>query len=188
VVQTWCINSATKLFWHFQPNKLYLCEVLDNIFKELLQQKQIDAYLKKKQCRNIEDVKQQAILNLLERGEPFILDLNQRKKINAYFVVSCLNISISQNKGVKFVSVVDVLDLQASGEYEEINIDFEALERVEWYKTNVAKKYLEFGSLQKLSNFTEIPYKSLQKTVSLTKKIIKENGDKYIKRTSTGLL
>jgi hypothetical protein len=119
---------------------------------------------------------------LLEKGESFICDLEQRGKLYSYFFIVCSNLQISQNKGVKIVESIEVSQNIFEGEYEEINIDFEALEKDYWYKATVLKKYLEIGTIKKLSALTEIPYITLQQTISQTKQIILNNGEKYIKR------
>jgi len=119
---------------------------------------------------------------LLERGECFILDLQKRNKLDSYFFIVCSNLQISQNKGVKIVEAIEVPQNVFEGEYEEISIDFEALEKDHWYKATVLKKYLELGTIKKLSELTEIPYITLQQTISQAKQIILQNGEKYIKR------
>lgn len=163
---------------------------MNDLFINLNSNKEIDNYLLSKGCKCIEDIKQQAFLNMIEKGESFIYELHEKKKLVSYFFISCRNLNINQNKAVKFVSEDVIVDIAEGEVYEEIHIDFNALKEDSWYKGTFIEILtdIEFGSIKKVETFTNIPYKSLQKTLQLTKKIIKENGNKYTKRSYTGSL
>jgi len=87
-------------------------------------------------------------------------------------------LQISQNKGVKIVEAIEVPQNVFEGEYEEISIDFEALEKDHWYKATVLKKYLELGTIKKLSELTEIPYITLHKNFCKHHLCLKSNASK----------
>lgn len=163
---------------------------MNEIFINLNSNKDIDNYLASRGCTCIEDIKQQAFLNMIEKGNDFILDLHEKNKLISYFFISCRNININQNKAVKFVSEDSIKEIAVSETYEEINIDFDALQQDEWYKGTVVEILASnnFGSIKKVEAFSGIPYKSLQRTLQITKKLIKENGNKYIKRSYSGSL
>jgi hypothetical protein len=163
---------------------------VNDLFINLNSNKEIDNYLLSKGCKCIEDIKQQAFLNMIEKGESFIYQLHEKNKLLSYFFISCRNLNINQNKAVKFVSEDVIFNIADSEPYEEMNIDFDKLQQDEWYKGTFVEILASnnFGSIKKVEKFSGIPYKSLQRTLQITKKIIKDNGKKYIKRSHTGSL
>lgn len=159
--------------------------MIEAIFKKLYSKTKVDVFLKKNKCQNIEDIKQQASLNILEKGFDFINELENNNKLESYFFFCCLNVYRNEIKALKIQIDINTLDIAASAEYEEMSIDFDRLEQDYWFKSKVSQQITDvnIGSIQNLATFTEIPYHTLHKTISLTKKIIKDNGEKYIKRT-----
>ena len=159
--------------------------MIEEIFKKLYSTTKADGFLKKNRCCNIDDVKQQASLNILEKGNDFILHLDRENKLESYFFIACINVFRNQLKVSKVIIDISVVDVPAELDYEEIAIDFDALEKESWYKSKVAQQVTEvnIGTITNLSDITDIPYNSLRRTFDLTRKIIKDNGEKYIKRT-----
>jgi hypothetical protein len=159
--------------------------VIEAIFKKLYETTKADLFLKKNRCCNIDDIKQQASLKILEKGNEFIIELEKNNKLEAYFFLVCLNLFRDEIKALKYEVDINTLDVEQNGEYEEISIDFDRLEKDYWYKAKVAQQVTDvnIATITKLSDKTDIPYYSLRRTFELTKKIIKENGEKYLKRT-----
>jgi hypothetical protein len=177
--------SLLKFFCQYQKNNYTFDFVIEEIFNKIYSSSKIDSYLKKNRCYNIDDIKQQVSLNILEKGDEFILKLHNSNKLQSYFFVSCVNLFRTEIKARKDVVDIDLVDCVDQLEYEEISIDFDKLEQQNWYKANVALKITDvnIGTIANLSSMTKIPYNSLRRTFELTRKIIKDNGEKYIKRT-----
>ncbi len=159
--------------------------MIEEIFKKLYSTTKADSFLKKNRCSNIDDIKQQASLNILEKGNDFILNLHSQNKLDSYFFIACMNVYRNQIKTSKVIIDISVVDIPCELDYEEIAIDFDELEKDNWYKAKVAQQVTDvnIGTITNLSDITDIPYDSLRRTFDLTRKIIKDNGEKYIKRT-----
>jgi len=123
---------------------------------------------------HIDDLKQHLFLQLLEKPDGFILELEMKGKLKSYVVKMIWNISHwtkgnfkPRSKEVlveKFKDVKDDID-------EEVDIP---LHKLHWYNRELLKLYAECGTYQAVSNATMIPVKSVFENVRKTKKIIKQ--------------
>lgn len=145
-----------------------------------------------------EDIKQYVFLTLFEKEDSFILGLQQRQKLKHYVVMMMYNTSkwrdrsvfkkqfglletavpdfeglgLEEDKGFGKMAVKAALKTigdNTEAENETVGEVLSALDKLYWYKAEVFKLYVKYGTYQRVSDKTGIPLSSIFQTVKAAK-------------------
>lgn len=135
-----------------------------------------------------QDILQHTFLELFEKEESFILELDGRGKLKAYIVKILYNTATySRSSFAKALGKETPTDICGDAKYEVIRYEDEEKERTEsnnsvacavsnlhWYKANMLAIYAELGTYKAVSEKTKIPLSSVFKTITEARKEIKK--------------
>lgn len=145
------------------------------IIADIYQSSEITEVLSKVNPEHIrDDLRQHIFLELLEKPDAFIVDLNKRGKLKCFIVKMIYNTSrftksrFAKERG-KEVMVDQLPDIIEEVE-EEIVIP---IDKIKEYDGGLLQLYAEFGTYQRVSTLTGIPVTSVFNTIKKAKRNIK---------------
>ena len=145
---------------------------------EIYQSKDFATMIKKVRPVNLqEDIKQHVFVQLFEKEELFITDLNGKNKLRPYIATMVWNISrlrasnsFTKQLGLKEIPTEGFRDVP----YETEDLFYVPLNKIHWYKARIIELYAELGTYAEVAKFTGIPTCSVFRTVRQARKEIKK--------------